>query len=475
MQELRLILALIVVLLTGWGIYKKYNVNIVLLFAGLSLNLIAICFGVHDILPKGAKSTGFIGFDLFEQLRLIARHQLTSTGLIMLVAGGFATYMDAMGASDKLVTACLKPLQKLSKPYILVGCVFILGNFLGLVVTSAARMAMLLIVSVYPILIGLGVSNETVSNLSRAAAIATALVFSYAPSSVIAVIAANTAGIDPMTYLFKYQLPVAVPAVIATALVHIFVQKYYDSKLTPGKGAVEIDNAELEKKKERAARLPAIYAFLPLTPLVLLFIFNKMVFKTVVLDVATRMVLASFIEPVKGWVIAIVVDWIYRRNTTQVFKDGFAMFRGMGTMMTNVVGLIFVAGLFAAGLQTTGLIGTLIDGAKNVGLGLSGTGILMSIVIAIVTILTGSGVASFTALVPLAPSIAESFGGNPADMALMLQFASECARPLSPVAGVIIICAGFAKSNPIALVKRTFWPCLTAMTVSLSLAVYFMK
>ena len=25
MQELRLILALIVVLLTGWGIYKKYN------------------------------------------------------------------------------------------------------------------------------------------------------------------------------------------------------------------------------------------------------------------------------------------------------------------------------------------------------------------------------------------------------------------------------------------------------------------
>ena len=50
------------------------------------------------------------------------------------------------------------------------------------------------------------------------------------------------------------------------------------------------------------------------------------------------------------------------------------MFRGMGTMMTNVVGLIFVAGLFAAGLQTTGLIGTLIDGAKNVGLGLSGTG-----------------------------------------------------------------------------------------------------
>lgn len=462
MQELRLILALIVVLLTGWGIYKKYNVNIVLLFAGLSLNLIAICFGVHDILPKGAKSTGFIGFDLFEQLRLIARHQLTSTGLIMLVAGGFATYMDAMGASDKLVTACLKPLQKLSKPYILVGCVFILGNFLGLVVTSAAGMAMLLIVSVYPILIGLGVSN-----LSAAAAIATALVFSYAPSSVIAVIAANTAGIDPMTYLFKYQLPVAVPAVIATALVHIFVQKYYDSKLTPGKGAVEIDNVELEKKKERAARLPAIYAFLPLTPLVLLFIFNKMVFKTVVLDVATAMFM--------GWVIAIVVDWIYRRNTTQVFKDGFAMFRGIGTMMTNVVGLIFVAGLFAAGLQTTGLIGTLIDGAKNVGLGLSGTGILMSIVIAIVTILTGSGVASFTALVPLAPSIAESFGGNPADMALMLQFASECARPLSPVAGVIIICAGFAKSNPIALVKRTFWPCLTAMTVSLSLAVYFME
>lgn len=461
MQDLRLILAIIIVFLTGWGVYKKYNVNIVLLFAGLSLNLVAICFGVEDILPKGAKSTGFIGFDLFEQLRLIARSQLASTGLIMLVAGGFATYMDAMGASDKLVTTCLKPLKKLSKPYILVGCVFLFGNFLGMVVTSAAGMAMLLIVSVYPILIGLGVSN-----LSAAAVIASALVFSYAPSSAIAVIAANTAGIDPMTYLIQYQLPVALPAVLAAAVVHTLVQKYYDSKIAPGSGVVEIDTSELDKKKERAARLPAIYAFLPLTPLVLLFIFNKMIYKTVVLDVASAMFM--------GWVVAIIVDWIYRRNTTEVFKDGFAMFRGMGSMMTNVVGLIFVAGLFAAGLQTTGLIGALVDGAKHAGLGLSGTSVLMSIVIAIVTILTGSGVASFTSLVPLAPSIADSFGGNAADMALMLQFASECSRPLSPVAGVVIICAGFAKSNPIALVKRTFWPCLTALVISLSLAVYFM-
>ena len=61
MQTLLPYLAILVVILTGWGIAKKLQVTTLLLFAGLALNLLAILAGVDNILPRGAKTTGWIG------------------------------------------------------------------------------------------------------------------------------------------------------------------------------------------------------------------------------------------------------------------------------------------------------------------------------------------------------------------------------------------------------------------------------
>ncbi len=439
MHDIMPYLALLVVILTGVGIVKKLQVNILLLFAGIALNLIAILGGVTDLMPKGAHGTGFIGFDLFGLLSALSRHQAATTGFIILVAGGFAAYMDQIGATDKLVAVCLKPLQRLRNPYLIMGAVFILGNFLGLVVTSAAGMAMLLAVSVYPLLIGIGISG-----VAAAAVIGSVLVISYAPSSAIAVLSAHTAGVDPMTYLIQYQLPVAIPAILVTAVVHVIVQNYLDKRDKATGSLLSIDPKVVEEKTRRAANLPGYYALLPLVPLVLLFIFNKMVYKTVVLDVA----IAMFI----GWVFGILVDLLHRRNLQACFQDGFAMFKGMGHMMQSVVGLM-------------------IDAAKSAGFGMMGTGLVLSAVIGIVTVLTGSGVASFTGLVPIAPTVAAGFGGDPTVLAMMLQLASEFLRPVSPVAGVIIIVAGFAGVSPLAVVRRTWIPCFAGLIVALAATV----
>ncbi|MCG5030008.1 C4-dicarboxylate transporter DcuC [Mesosutterella sp. OilRF-GAM-744-9] len=459
MHELMPYLALLVVVLTGVGIVKKLQVNILLLFAGLALNLIAILGGLDNLMPKGARSTGFIGFDLFALLSALSRNQAATTGFIILVAGGFAAYMDQIGATDKLVSVCMRPLQKChANPFLILGAVFVMGNLLGLVVTSAAGMAMLLAVSVYPLLIGIGVSG-----VAAAAVIGSVLVISYAPSSAIAVLSATTAGVDPMTYLIHYQLPVAVPAILVTAVCHVLVQSWYDSRDAARGLLVKIDPKTVAEKADRAAGKPWFYALLPIAPIVMLFIFNKMVYKTVVLDVATAMFM--------GWVFAILVDLTCRRNLIECFKDGFAMFKGMGHMMQSVVGLIFVAALFAAGLKNAGLVSLLIDAARGAGFGMTGTGLVVSAVIGIVTVLTGSGVASFTGLVPIAPQVAGSLGGDPAVLAMMMQLSSEFLRPLSPVAGVIIIVAGFAGVSPLTVVRRTWLPCLAGLAVALALTI----
>lgn len=453
-------LAILVVILTGWGIIKKLQVTTLLLFAGLALNLLAVLGGADSILPRGAKTTGWIGFDLFEALRALARSQVSSTGFIILVAGGFATYMDRIGASDKLVAVCTRPLSKLSAPYVILGAVFLLGHLLGLVVTSAAGIGTLLAVSVFPLLLGVGVSRA-----ASAAVIASVLVFSYAPSSAIAVLSAQTAGVEPMQYLVEYQIPVAVPSILTVLVLHCVVQKYLDRRdaARGGAAAGEINITQSPEKLRRAAETPAYYALLPLVPLVLLFVFNKMVYKTVVLDVATAMFI--------GWVFAILVDLATRRSLARVFEDGHAMFKGMGSMLTNVVGLIFVAALFADGLKNTGLVALLVEGAKSMGLGMEGTGVVVSAVIALVTLLTGSGVASFTGLVPIAPTVAHGLGGDPAVLAMMMQFASEMMRPVSPVAGIVIIMAGFAQVSPMEIVRRTWLPCTAGVVVALTASI----
>ncbi len=197
---------------------------------------------------------------------------------------------------------------------------------------------------------------------------------------------------------------------------------------------------------------------MPLFPIALLLVFNKFVWGTG-MNVATAMFIA--------WIIAFVIDLIVRRKVKESFDLSFAMFKGMGSILTSTVGLIFVAAFFAKGLQNIGIVDLLMSGAQSIGLGYTGTSVVLSAIIGVVTVLTGSGVAAFTSLGHLVPDAAQAFGENGISMMLMMHTASEMLRAMSPVAGVIIIVAGFAKVNPLTMVKRTIIPCLTGYVVML--------
>ena len=205
--------------------------------------------------------------------------------------------------------------------------------------------------------------------------------------------AAELVHLDPVHYLVAYQLVMAAPVVIVMAITHVIVQYYYDKK--DGDKGVVADISELEAKRKEIEKTPLIYAFMPVLPLVLLLIFNKMVYKTITMNVATAMFLS--------WFVCFLIDLAARRDTRKSFELSFAMFKGMGSILTSTVGLIFVAAFFAKGLQNVGLITYLIDVAKNCGLGVTGTGVVLSAIIGLVTVLTGSGVAAFTSLAHVIP------------------------------------------------------------------------
>ena len=459
MQSILPWVGIVILFLTGWAVVKKYQVNMVLLLGGLALNILAVAGGLTSFLPKNAAATGFVGFDFMELLRAISRTQIAGVGFIILVSGGFAEYMKAIGASDRFVTVCAKPLSLIKNPYLILAAVFIFGHCLGLIITSAAGLAMLMVVTVYPLIIRVGCSS-----LAAAAVVASVLAIGYAPASGVAVMAAELVHLDPIQYLVQYQLPMAVPTILAMAVAHVVVQWWFD-KHDNIKGETA-DLQELEEKRKVLENVPAIYAVLPIIPIVLLLIFNKMVYQSITLNVATAMFIA--------WVLSFFVDLVVRRDAKKSFDLSFAMFKGMGSILTSTVGLIFVAAFFATGLQNIGIVNMLIEGAKHIGLGETGTGVFLSAVIGVVTVLTGSGVAAFTSLAHIIPDVAAHLNSDGISIMLMMHTASEMLRAISPVAGVVIIVAGFAKVNPLTMVKRTAIPCLVGyVTMLITVTVMF--
>ncbi|VTR22982.1 Putative cryptic C4-dicarboxylate transporter DcuD [Serratia fonticola] len=71
--------------------------------------------------------------------------QVAGIGLIIMAAGGFADYMDHIKASNSMVNLCIKPLQMIKAPYLILAIGYILSQLLHVAISSAAGLAMLLL------------------------------------------------------------------------------------------------------------------------------------------------------------------------------------------------------------------------------------------------------------------------------------------------------------------------------------------
>ncbi|MDU5715704.1 MAG: C4-dicarboxylate transporter DcuC, partial [Citrobacter freundii] len=207
-----LLLALIAIIFAGRLILKKYHPQSVLLLTGIVLLLIAHFSGMTSLSGLVKKSTGFGPFDAFEFMQ------------IMLI-GGFATYMSAIGASQVLVRVTSRPLQRLNSPYLLLGLALLLGQFLSLFISSATGLGLLLMATLYPLLTRLGCSRAAV-----AAVIASTCAVEFGPGSGNSVLAAKTADIEVVNYFVQDQLPIVVPVILFIALLHIVVQRFFDRR-----------------------------------------------------------------------------------------------------------------------------------------------------------------------------------------------------------------------------------------------------
>lgn len=442
------IIAVQVIILVAWLLMKKVNPQGALLVPGLLMIALSLVLGLHAL--EMEENTGSVVFDLFKVVRDTFSSNLKRIGLMIMTIGGYVAYMRKIKASDALVYVAMQPLAFFRKyPYVAASTVIPIGQLLFICTPSATGLGLLLVASIYPILIGLGVSR-----LSAVSVISACTIFDMGPGSANTARAAELVGQNNMLYFVEHQLPLTIPLTILLMVLYYFTNRYFDRKDREREKA----RPEVAHKGEFKAGVPLIYAILPVLPLLLLIIFSaylQLFDPPITLDTTTAMFVSLG--------VAMVFELIRLRSFRGMLANIKTFWEGMGKVFANVVTLIVCAEIFAKGLISLGFIDALVELCAGVGL----SGIVVSIVIILIiflaAILMGSGNASFFSFGPLVPGIAAKVGMNPIEMVLPMQLSSSMGRAISPIAGVVIAIAEVAGVEPAALAKRNAIPLSVAL------------
>ncbi len=451
MLYIGLICSIIVIAIVAKLLLKDFYPQAVLLISGLMMLGLA-----HFIGNKAAvydTNSGIPIFDIFEFIKDSFSKTNANVGLMIMTIGGFVAYMDKIGASEALVKVALKPLAFLKKfPNITAVALIPIGQLIFICVPSAAGFGLLLMASVFPILVNLGVSR-----LAAVSIITGCTSFCIGPASVITASAVEIAGIETVPYFINQQIPIAIILNLVLMISYFLVNKYYDKQ-------DKINFAEVKQESKTKEIAPAIYALLPVLPLILLLSFSGVftVFPIQLkIETTTAMIISLF--------VGLIFEFIRTKNIKAVFASIKIFLDGMGDIFKSVVTLIIVAEIFANGLIALGFMDGLISISTQLGFGAKGIGIIMTLMIFLAAILMGSGNAAFFAFGPLIPNVAKQFGVSSTSILLPMNLSASMGRAISPIAGVLIATAEVAGVPVMAIVKRNLIP---VFAVLLTLLIY---
>ena len=433
------VLAILVIIAVGYFIVKKYQAQGVLIIGGAVLLLAGILLNNTPVMEKSA--TGSLYLDIFSQLSKNFIKTSGSLGLAIMVVSAFAKYMDHIGASTALVKMSIKPLRKLNSPYIVLALSYVIGQILNVFIPSASGLGVLLMVTVYPIVVSLGVSS-----LAATSVIGTSACLDLGPASGNAVLASKTAEMDAALYFANYQIPVAIATVIVITILHYFVNKKMDSKLDVAESKADLESKEEDKE------VPKFYAFLPIIPLLIILMFSPLTGSSIKIGVVEAMFMSI--------TLSMIIEGVRRRAFKSTLAELKIIFTAMGSQFANVITLIVAGEFFALGLTKIGVISALIDSTKSAGLGAQPMILVMTAIIVVSSILMGSGNAPFFAFAALAPAVAASVDLNPIVMLMPMQLSAGIARSVSPITAVIVAVSGISGVSPFEVVKRTAIPML---------------
>lgn len=454
-----IIIGCIVLVIVGWSIIKGKYAPLVLMTSGIVMLACSIFFDTGSFMPsKGVAQTGNDYLNIIEFLRYSFSKQAANLALIIMSMVGFASYMTHIGANDAFVRIAIKPLGFVKNyPYVMVFVGFMLCKLVSMVITSAVGLGVLCMALLGPALVAMGMNP-----LSLGAICATSGAVSMVLLGGSTAAAAEASSLSILDYVFLYKIPAGFPALIAMGIAHVYWQRYLDRKEGwicanhIGDTLVFDDKVASRSLDDKA---PTWFGILPFMPMILVVLFSEYGIEGLKLHIIGVIFLSV--------IIGMLAETVHQRfNFDKVAEGAKVFFQAMGRSFGGVVILVIAAGIFADGFKALGMLSAIVNSAQSLGMGGLGMSIVFVLITVVVSIITGSNGASFYPIVSMIPTIAKSLNIPAVTLVLPMHQASTMARPLSPVAGVVVAIAGMLKVSPFEIVKRASVPCIVALIVN---------
>ena len=443
---MNILICLIIIAITGILLMKRYQPQPILIGMGILMMYIAYEGSWINAILDESQSTGVLVFDAMDIVRITTSENVVSLGLMIMTCAGYAKYMEHIGAGTRLAHTFIKPLYRLNRPYIVLALMFLLNMGLSICVPNPLSLALLMMVTIYPVLLRLGVSP-----IGAAAVIATGHLMDVGPGAVSTLLIAKTLNIPVPNYFVGYQLRLYFLVAVVTAVAHFLWQRYRDHLDGP------MDVGDCESIPE-APIGPKLYMIFPLLPLCFILGFSQYGLPGVKMNVTLAMMLA--------FGLALLAELIRHRNLRTVLKSTTVFFEGMGNQFSYAVTLIIGGQVFAQGLVSLGLIDSLVSALQTLSLNSVGLTSVMGGGMLGLSMVTGSNVAPLFTLVPLVPDIVSNLGLDPITTMLGMQNGASLGLFLSPISPVTVGVAGVAHIKSVDLLKRTSVPVLVALITS---------
>lgn len=453
-----LLLSMTVLFLIARGIALGWYAQAVVLLGGVTFLLVTALIYPEVALSKADSGSRLL--NVFVAVKETFSQQAAGLGLTIMTIAGFSRYMNEIGASDKLVEICVVPLKKVKSRYILLGLSYVVMQILALFIPSASGLGLLMMATMYPVLRAIGCSKESV-----AAIIASGVCIDFGPAASSMIVGAEVAQVDLFGFFVYEQLPVAVILIPFIAVMHMVVLRYWDRKAELAQ--VQSDKTEEKIVEAEQKNVPLFYAFFPMIPMLLLFVFSKLsdgllpAWLRFHMDVVSALLLS--------FGIAFLFDVVMNRDLKSSLAKVACLFDQMGKAFISIVSIILCAQVLANGMMKIGVINILFEMVPTGNHTMILTVVIFSVLIFLGSILLGTGT-TFNAFASVAGEVAKAAGIPMAKILIPMQFASGFGRSLSPIAGIIIAVAGLVGISPTEIVKRNSIQLVSAFILSMILS-----
>ncbi len=367
---------------------------------------------------------------------------MTNAGLITSVCScmGFAWCMKYTGCDKHLVVAIGKVLKKMG--FLLIPGATLATFVVNIAIPSAAGCSAAVGVIFIPILMAAGVHPAMAAAAVKSGTYGSMLNPGLVHNGVIA----KLAGTQITDVIGNHMMATVAGVIVAAVVLTVIAIVLKENKGYVPEGSV-VD--------EDGFSVNALYAIMPLVPVIILLLGSTKVVPVLKMGVPQAMII--------GAILALAAT---RKSPVELTKS---FFNGMGDAYANIIGIIISVGVFVAGLKALGLIKALIAWMLN------STGIVKIAATFgpfLLALISGSGDAATVAFNEAVTPHAAEFGISTMNMGSIAALGGTLGRTISPIAGATIICAGIAGVDPMEVCKRNALGIVCALLVGMVLLLF---